>query len=131
MPSDSCKVEEYYCASPSGEVTDVTKDEPTNNEPVKPESGKDGKWAIMQSMIKQVRNGTPIYRVHLPIFLQEPRSMLERYADFCSHMDIFTRYDPTTNTTQHNQYISLTLQSQHAGTKTLYFTSISPILIHI
>jgi len=45
---------------------------------------------VVQSMIKQVRNGTPIYRVQLPIFLQEPRSLLERYGDFCSHLDFLT-----------------------------------------
>lgn len=49
-----------------------------------------GKLAIIQSMIKQMRNGTPIYRVQLPIFLQEPRSLLERYGDFCSHADLIT-----------------------------------------
>ena len=96
MPSNSCKVDE----SPVGEATN--KERRVSSELEKVESGKDGKWAIIQSMIKQVRNGTPIYRVHLPIFLQEPRSLLERYADFCSHMDIFTRYEcQSTKITSH------------------------------
>lgn len=87
MPSNSYKIED----SPVAEANAAAgKEEPINNELVKVESGKDGRWAVMQSMVKQIRNGTPIYRVQLPIFLQEPRSMLERYADFCSHMDIFT-----------------------------------------
>jgi len=50
-----------------------------------------GKWAVIQSMVKQIRNGTPVYRVQLPIFLQEPRSLLERYADFCTHLDCMLR----------------------------------------
>lgn len=87
MPSNSCKVEEH---SPSiGEAQEGKEEH--HKEEVRTDSGK---WAVMQSMIKQIRNGTPIYRVQLPIFLQEPRSLLERYADFCSHMDIFTRYLP-------------------------------------
>jgi len=91
MPSNSCKAEEptSELASPIGETIEIVKEE-KNEGIIKESSAKDGRWAIMQSMIKQVRNGTPIYRVHLPIFLQEPRSLLERYADFCSHMDIFT-----------------------------------------
>jgi hypothetical protein len=90
MPSNSCKVEEPNNELPTGEANEAIKEEQVSRNGIKVESGKDGKWAIFQSMIKQVRDGTPIYRVQLPIFLQEPRSLLERYADFCSHMDIFT-----------------------------------------
>eukprot|EP00026_Physarum_polycephalum_P010710 Phypoly_transcript_10885.p1 GENE.Phypoly_transcript_10885~~Phypoly_transcript_10885.p1 ORF type:complete len:379 (+),score=41.72 Phypoly_transcript_10885:70-1206(+) len=79
MPSNSIKVEEH---TERGDAHESSKEEHIGV--------VDGKWAVIQSMIKQVRNGTPIYRIHLPIFLQEPRSLLERYADFCSHMDIFT-----------------------------------------
>lgn len=78
--------------------------EPTRRNSYGKKDGKDGKWAIMQSMIKQISNGTPIYRVSLPIFLQEPRSLLERYADFCSHMDIFTRYKTCSFLTLHNYH---------------------------
>lgn len=51
----------------------------------------DGKLLVIQSMVKQIRNGTPIYRLQLPIFLLEPRSLLERYSDFCNHLDFILR----------------------------------------
>lgn len=52
----------------------------------------DCKMLVVQSMLKQIRNGTPIYRLQLPIFLLEPRSLLERYSDFCNHLDFILRY---------------------------------------
>lgn len=55
-------------------------------------SADTGRMAIIQSMVRQIRNGTPIYRVQLPIFLQEPRSLLERFTDFCSHANLIPRY---------------------------------------
>ena len=90
MPSNSTKVEE-------GEVCGEAKELHDSGEISVWESGDNpshdgGKLAVIQSMIKQVRNGTPIYRVQLPIFLQEPRSLLERYGDFCSHVDFINRY---------------------------------------
>lgn len=51
----------------------------------------ESKLAVVQSMIAQIRNGTPIYRVQLPIFLTEPRSLLDRYSDFCTHLDLLMR----------------------------------------
>eukprot|EP01111_Echinosteliopsis_oligospora_P001152 TRINITY_DN115_c0_g1_i1.p1 TRINITY_DN115_c0_g1~~TRINITY_DN115_c0_g1_i1.p1 ORF type:complete len:396 (-),score=72.26 TRINITY_DN115_c0_g1_i1:33-1220(-) len=51
----------------------------------------ESKLAVVQSMISQIRNGTPIYRVQLPIFLTEPRSLLDRYSDFCTHLDLLMR----------------------------------------
>lgn len=51
----------------------------------------DAKMMVIQSMIKQIRNGTPVYRLQLPIFLSEPRSLLERYSDFCTHIDFILR----------------------------------------
>lgn len=91
MPSnrDSTKVEQPTTITETGEVQE-------NNAEIaviahKQNNDGESKLAIIQSMIKQIRNGTPIYRVQLPIFLQEPRSLLERYGDFCSHMEIFNR----------------------------------------
>jgi len=51
----------------------------------------DSKLLVIQSMVRQIRNGTPIYRLQLPIFLLEPRSLLERYSDFCNHLDFILR----------------------------------------
>lgn len=51
----------------------------------------DAKMMVIHSMIKQIRNGTPVYRLQLPIFLSEPRSLLERYSDFCTHIDYILR----------------------------------------
>lgn len=98
MPSnrDSTKVEQPSSSCENGDVVAeiATTDNVVRNDLIVQKQGNEGesKLAIIQSMIKQIRNGTPIYRVQLPIFLQEPRSLLERYGDFCSHMDIFNRY---------------------------------------
>jgi len=45
------------------------------------------KKSFIQSFLRQLKNGTPVYRVQLPIFLIEPRSLLERYSDFGVHLD--------------------------------------------
>jgi hypothetical protein len=88
MPSNnSIKIEEHNNST-------IIANEGKEEQSLEGNKVESGKWAVIQSIIKQVRNGTPIYRVQLPIFLQEPRSLLERYSDFCTHMDIFTRYHP-------------------------------------
>ncbi len=40
-------------------------------------------------MIGQVRIGMDLSRVTLPTFILEKRSLLEMYADFIAHPDIF------------------------------------------
>lgn len=93
MPSnrDSTKVEQPSFTNEDVVVAEIVDKEISCDVIVQKQQNNEGesKLAIIQSMIKQIRNGTPIYRVQLPIFLQEPRSLLERYGDFCSHMDIF------------------------------------------
>ena len=95
MPSNRDSIKAEQPLNECGEVAqDNVSDNNWNGDVVLQKQNNEGesKLAIIQSMIKQIRNGTPIYRIQLPIFLQEPRSLLERYADFCSHMDIFNRY---------------------------------------
>eukprot|EP01119_Soliformovum_irregulare_P019858 TRINITY_DN6371_c0_g1_i1.p1 TRINITY_DN6371_c0_g1~~TRINITY_DN6371_c0_g1_i1.p1 ORF type:complete len:395 (+),score=88.32 TRINITY_DN6371_c0_g1_i1:1390-2574(+) len=45
---------------------------------------ENGKKQIMMSILKQIAKGTPVYRCQLPIFVIEPRSLLERLSDFAS-----------------------------------------------
>jgi len=45
---------------------------------------ENGKRQIMMSILKQIATGTPFYRCQLPIFVIEPRSLLERLSDFAS-----------------------------------------------
>ena len=43
-------------------------------------------------MISQVKVGMDLSRVTLPTFILEKRSLLEMYADFLAHPDLFARY---------------------------------------
>ena len=42
-------------------------------------------------MISQVRIGMDLHRVTLPTFILEKRSLLEMYADFLAHPDLFAK----------------------------------------
>ncbi|XP_013408205.1 oxysterol-binding protein-related protein 8 [Lingula anatina] len=46
--------------------------------------------SIIWALVKQVRPGMDLSKVVLPTFILEPRSLLERYADFYYHADILS-----------------------------------------
>ena len=46
--------------------------------------------SVIMHMLSQVRVGMDLTRIVLPTFILEKRSLLEMYADFLSHPDIFS-----------------------------------------
>ena len=46
--------------------------------------------SLIMYMLSQVRVGMDLSRVTLPTFILEKRSLLEMYADFLAHPDIFS-----------------------------------------
>jgi len=78
------------CA-PCSDTNNKLEDETTPDDVSLETRFADSKLLVIQSMVRQIRNGTPIYRLQLPIFLLEPRSLLERYSDFCNHLDFILR----------------------------------------
>lgn len=47
--------------------------------------------SLIMHMISQVRIGMDLHRVTLPTFILEKRSLLEMYADFLAHPDLFAK----------------------------------------
>eukprot|EP01118_Nematostelium_gracile_P016174 TRINITY_DN6639_c0_g1_i1.p1 TRINITY_DN6639_c0_g1~~TRINITY_DN6639_c0_g1_i1.p1 ORF type:complete len:404 (+),score=93.38 TRINITY_DN6639_c0_g1_i1:72-1283(+) len=43
---------------------------------------EENKLQIIKAVLRQVKLGTPVYRCQLPIFVLEPRSLLEKLSDF-------------------------------------------------
>ena len=48
--------------------------------------------SVISHLLSQVRIGMDLTRITLPTFILERRSLLEMYADFFAHSDIFVRY---------------------------------------
>ena len=46
--------------------------------------------SVIMHMLSQVRVGMDLTRIVLPTFILEKRSLLEMYADFLAHPDIFS-----------------------------------------
>lgn len=64
-----------------------------NNKPefAQTEDLADENKSLIWSLLKQVRPGMDLSRVTLPTFILEPRSFLEKLADFYYHVDILSR----------------------------------------
>ncbi len=50
--------------------------------------------SLVWTLLKQVRPGMDLSRVVLPTFILEPRSFLEKLADYYFHVDLLTQCDP-------------------------------------
>jgi len=48
--------------------------------------------SVIMHLLSQVRLGMDLTKVVLPTFILERRSLLEMYADFFAHPDLFVRY---------------------------------------
>lgn len=55
-----------------------------------PLDGVQANRSIIMHMLSQVRVGMDLTRIVLPTFILEKRSLLEMYAEFLAHPDIFT-----------------------------------------
>ena len=49
--------------------------------------------SVITHLLTQVRIGMDLTKITLPTFILEPRSLLEMYADFFAHTDIFLEYE--------------------------------------
>lgn len=45
--------------------------------------------SVITHLLTQVRIGMDLTKITLPTFILEPRSLLEMYADFFAHTDLF------------------------------------------
>ncbi len=54
-----------------------------------PSDGVQANRSVIMHMLSQVRVGMDLTRIVLPTFILEKRSLLEMYAEFLSHPDIF------------------------------------------
>ena len=52
----------------------------------------EGHGSVVSHLLSQLRIGMDLTRVVLPTFILERRSLLEMYADFFSHSDLFARW---------------------------------------
>jgi hypothetical protein len=48
---------------------------------------------VITHLLTQVRIGMDLTKITLPTFILEPRSLLEMYADFFAHTDMFLEYE--------------------------------------
>lgn len=49
----------------------------------------DNQQSVITHLLTQVRIGMDLTKITLPTFILEPRSLLEMYADFFAHTDLF------------------------------------------
>lgn len=62
--------------------------------------------SVISHLISQVKIGMDLTKVVLPTFILERRSLLEMYADFFAHPDLFVRYFLNSCFAQYNSQIS-------------------------
>lgn len=48
--------------------------------------------SVIRHLLSQVKIGMDLTKVVLPTFILERRSLLEMYADYFAHPDLFVRY---------------------------------------
>lgn len=51
----------------------------------------EGQGSVISHLLSQVKIGMDLTKVVLPTFILERRSLLEMYADFFAHPDLFIR----------------------------------------
>lgn len=122
-----------------GRKTSLSKKSTTNNTSAKKESSLDGgtdydalydesdeedlgslegHGSVISHLISQVKIGMDLTKVVLPTFILERRSLLEMYADFFAHPDLFVSIaDQTTAETRFIQVVRWYLSAFHAGRK--------------
>jgi len=65
--------------------------------------------SVISHLISQVKIGMDLTKVVLPTFILERRSLLEMYADFFAHPDLFVRYFFNSCFVQLNSRISISV----------------------
>ncbi|XP_071525487.1 oxysterol-binding protein-related protein 9 isoform X2 [Panulirus ornatus] len=84
-----------------------------------PELGSmEGHGSVIHHLLSQVKIGMDLTKVVLPTFILERRSLLEMYADFFAHPDLFCSIaDMTTPQDRMVQVVKWYLSAFHAGRK--------------
>ena len=78
----------------------------------------EGHGSVISHLISQVSIGMDLSKVVLPTFILERRSLLEMYADFFAHPDLFVSIaDQTSVETRFIQVVRWYLSAFHAGRK--------------
>ncbi|KAM9782717.1 LOW QUALITY PROTEIN: oxysterol-binding protein-related protein 10-like [Neosynchiropus ocellatus] len=87
----SLKSQEYQKKRPLGPDAVDPNDESTDLEDNEEEDlgGLDDQQSLIQHLLSQLKLGMDLTRVTLPTFILEKRSLLEMYANFMAHPDIF------------------------------------------
>lgn len=78
----------------------------------------EGQGSVIKHLLSQIRIGMDLTKVVLPTFILERRSLLEMYADFFAHPDLFSAI-PDYNTPEERmiQLVRWYLSAFHAGRK--------------
>ncbi|XP_003390235.1 PREDICTED: oxysterol-binding protein-related protein 9-like [Amphimedon queenslandica] len=87
-PSMTEVIPSVSVATPEGVPSDIDEDQ-EYDERDDASSGVAANKSLIMYMVGQVRIGMDLSRVTLPTFILEKRSLLEMYADFLAHPDIF------------------------------------------
>lgn len=78
----------------------------------------EGQGSVIRHLISQIRVGMDLTKVVLPTFILERRSLLEMYADFFAHPDLFSSIsDYETPEGRMVQLVKWYLSAFHAGRK--------------
>ncbi|KAF6017261.1 OSBPL9 [Bugula neritina] len=78
----------------------------------------DAHGSIVKHLISQVRIGMDLTKIVLPTFILERRSLLEMFADFFSHPDLFVRIgDYSTAEERMTEVVRWYMSAFHAGRK--------------
>uniref|UniRef100_A0A8C5DLF1 Oxysterol-binding protein n=1 Tax=Gouania willdenowi TaxID=441366 RepID=A0A8C5DLF1_GOUWI len=92
------------------EVEDVCEEEEEDVGPVEEER------SVILHLLSQLKLGMDLTRVVLPTFILEKRSLLEMYADFLSHPDLFLSItDGNTSEERMVRFLQFYLTSFHEG----------------
>lgn len=78
----------------------------------------DSQGSVIKHLLTQVKIGMDLTKVVLPTFILERRSLLEMYADYFAHPDLFVSIaDMKTPRERMIQVVKWYLSSYHAGRK--------------
>jgi hypothetical protein len=78
----------------------------------------DNQQSVITHLLTQVRIGMDLTKITLPTFILEPRSLLEMYADFFAHTDLFLEIPDLKSPRERMvQVVKWYLSTFHAGRK--------------
>ncbi|XP_051567052.1 oxysterol-binding protein-related protein 11-like [Myxocyprinus asiaticus] len=111
LEMDSCDI--------AGEEIDTTQEVEEDSSAEEEDLGAvEEERSVILHLLSQLKLGMDLTRVVLPTFILEKRSLLEMYADFMSHPDLFTAItDGTSPMDRMVRFVEYYLTSFHEGRK--------------